>query len=205
MIDEEQLVDLYEAGDALAGGDSSAMQRLLPHMKNRESYSDIPVLFYVAENVETLDFLAENDVDFFQKNSLGGGCLLHRTALESNDSVFAWVLGWYKTHNLIDVPDDAGVTTLSALLKLGPIERASQLIDAGASVDSVADNALTPARQAVFHMGEEAQAIEGLRILLAHGLTVRADEAVYLADAARRIERHVLAQWIEDCFQEVIR
>ncbi|MBK5533667.1 hypothetical protein JFT91_13855 [Pseudomonas sp. TH08] len=69
MIDEEQLVDLYEAGDALAGGDSSAMQRLLPHMKNRESYSDIPVLFYVAENVKTLDFLAENDVDFFKKTA----------------------------------------------------------------------------------------------------------------------------------------
>lgn len=67
MINEEQLVDLYEAGDALAGGDSSAMQRLLAHIKNGESYSEIPVLFYVAENVETLDFLAENGVDFFRK------------------------------------------------------------------------------------------------------------------------------------------
>ncbi|RON69738.1 ankyrin repeat domain-containing protein [Pseudomonas fluorescens] len=198
MINEEQLVDLYEAGDALAGGDSSAMQRLLAHIKNGESYSDIPALFYVAENVETLDFLAENGVDFFQKSNLDGGSLLHRAALESDDSVFAWVLDWYKAHNLIDTPDDAGVTTLSALLKLGPVERARRLIDAGASVDSVADNGLTPARQAVFHMGEDAQAIEGLQILLAHGLTVGADEAAYLADAARSIERPVLAQWIED-------
>ena len=201
MINEEQLVDLYEAGDALAGGDSSAMQRLLPHIKKRESYSDIPVLFYVAENVETLDFLAENGVDFFQKNSQGGASLLHRSALESDDSVFAWMLDWYQAHNLIDVPDDAGVTPLSALLKLGPIERASRLIDAGASVDSEADNGLTPSRQAVFHMGEEVQAIEGLQILLAHGFIVSADEAVYLADTARSIDRPVLAQWIEDNLQ----
>ena len=26
----------------------------------------------------------------------GGGSLLHRAALESDDSVFAWVLDWYK-------------------------------------------------------------------------------------------------------------
>ncbi len=197
MIDDELLVDLYEAGELFAHGDKSGMERLLPHIKNGELYDDIPLLFYVADNTETLDFLEENGVNFLQKSCLGGGNLLHRTSSESDDHVFEWVLSWYKNKNIIDTPDDNGITVLSSLLKIGPIERAKRLIDSGASIYSVADNGLTPARQAVYHIGEEKHAIEGLETLRMHGLTLSEDESQYLVNMAKRINRPNLAKWIE--------
>ncbi|WP_421546908.1 hypothetical protein [Pseudomonas sp. QD4] len=198
MIDEVLIVDLFEAGDALINGDTGAMERLLPRLKRGESYNDVPMLFYVADSIESVEFLAANDVDLFQKSDLGGGNLLHRVALEHDDPVFEWVLAWYRKHNRVDQADDHGITVLSMLLKFGHIERVKRLIDNGASLSSAACNGLTPARQAVICMEQERDAMAGLELILSHGLILGSDELEYLAQTARAINRPTLARWIEE-------
>ncbi|MGF6591820.1 hypothetical protein [Pseudomonas sp. 2835] len=198
MIDEALIIDLFEAADTLVNGDNRAMQRLLAPIKNHESYNGIPVLFYVAENIQALEFLAAKGVDFLQNNSLGGNNLLHRVALESDDSVFEWVLAWYSRNNRVDAANEDGLTVLSTLLKFGRADRAKRLIECGASLSSVANNGLTPARQTVVCLEQEHDALEGLALLLSHGLTLSTAELAYLAHMARAIDRHRLAQWIED-------
>ncbi|EPL07189.1 ankyrin repeat domain-containing protein [Pseudomonas sp. CF161] len=198
MMDEVLIVDLFEAGDALVNGDTGAMERLLPRLKRSESYNDLPMLFYVADSIECLEFLAANKVDLFQRSHLGGGNLLHRVALEHDDSVFEWVLAWYRKHNSVDQADDHGITVLSMLLKFGHIERVKRLIDNGASLSSAARNGLTPARQAVICMGQERDAMAGLELILSHGLILGSEELEYLAQTARAINRPTLARWIEE-------
>ncbi|UVM58068.1 hypothetical protein LOY37_10990 [Pseudomonas sp. B21-012] len=198
MTNEALIIDLFEAADALANGDNRAMQRLLAPIKNRESYDGTPVLFYVAENIQALEFLAANGVDFLQKNSLGGNNLLHRVSLDSDDPVFEWVLAWYSSNNSVDAASDDGFTVLSTLLKFGRADRAKRLIECGASLSSVANNGLTPARQTVICMEQEHDALEGLALLLSHGLTLGTAELEHMAHMARAINRHRLAKWIED-------
>ncbi|WP_157381893.1 hypothetical protein [Burkholderia ubonensis] len=197
MIDDDLVVDLYEASDALAGGDASRIIRLLPHIKNRELYCERPLLFYVADSVVTLEFLAANGVDFHQTHGVTGDSLLHHVAADCDQDAFEWVLAWHRINNIVDVVDRNGITTLSMLLKFGACERARQLIESGANIYSISENGSTPVRQAVFCLDGEDGAIKCLDMLFAEGLTINDTELDSLVEAARQIDRSRLAQWLE--------
>lgn len=197
MNDEDIVNDLFEASGAFFDGDESGVRRLLPYILKKEVTDGIPVLFYVVDNVELLEFLAVNGVDFYQRTELGGESLLHQVSLGDESDVFEWVLGWYKDKNIIDTTDDAGITTLSSLVKFGNAPRATRLVDSGADLKSVAENGLTPARQAVLCIEGEEDALECLSMLFSKGLVLNVDELTFLAQTARGMNRLNLENYIE--------
>lgn len=198
MNDEDILNDLFEASGAFFDGDESGVRRLLPYILKKEVTDGVPVLFYVVDNVELLEFLAGNGVDFYQRTELGGESLLHQVSLGDEDEVFEWVLRWYKNKSIIDATDDAGITTLSSLVKFGNAARAARLVDSGADLKSVAENGLTPARQAVLCIEGEEDALECLSMLFSKGLALNVDELTLLGQAARSLNRLSIAKYIDE-------
>jgi hypothetical protein len=198
MKDEDILIDLFEAGEAFVGGDESGLRRLLPYMINKEVYGGSPVVFYVADDVGVLDFLCGEGVDFYQKTKLGGSSLLHQVSLRGTDEVFEWMLAWYKDNDLVDASDDAGVTSLSSLIKFGNVSRATRLIESGADLKSVAENGLTPALQSVLCLDGEKEGIECLSMLFSKGLALNVDELTLLGQAARSLNRLSIAKYIDE-------
>lgn len=198
MNDEDILNDLFEASGAFFDGDESGVRRLLPYILKKEVTDGIPVLFYVVDNVELLEFLAVNGVDFYQRTELGGESLLHQVSLGDESDVFEWVLGWYKDKNIIDTTDDAGITTLSSLVKFGNVSRATRLIESGADLKSVAENGLTPALQSVLCLDGEKEGIECLSMLFSKGLALNVDELTSLGQTARSLNRLSIAKYIDE-------
>ena len=198
MKDEDILIDLFEAGEAFVGGDESGLRRLLPYMINKEVYGESPVVFYVADDVGVLDFLCGEGVDFYQKTKLGGSSLLHQVSLRGTDEVFEWMLAWYKDNDLVDASDDAGVTSLSSLIKFGNVSRATRLIESGADLKSVAENGLTPALQSVLCLDGEKEGIKCLSMIFSKGLALNVDEFTSLGQTARSLNRLSIAKYIDE-------
>lgn len=203
MIDEDFLVDLYEADEQLISGNPDGMKRLLPRMKNEEYYCQIPVVFYVAKSYESLNFLSKNNVNLLQKSRLTGDSLLHRLTFDGDDAVFKWVVNWFGERNLIDEINHDGISSLSAALKMGLIGRARNLVSSGASMTSVAKNGLNPVRQATMCISGEAESIAGLNMLFENGLRITQNELNDLQCVARTLKRNRVALFLENLLDAV--
>jgi ankyrin repeat protein len=197
MMDDDFIVDVFEAADAFASGDLAPIERLLPKIERKEIFEDVPLLFFVSKSQDIFDFLEKRGVDFLQKNARTGDTFLHNVTLDGGSDIFEKVLAWYSDRGLIDASDNSGITALSVALKFGLIDRAERLIDRGADVSSVALNGVTPFRQALYCLEGEDVAISELNLLVARGGRISADEVLDLKNAAMALGRRKVADWIE--------
>jgi hypothetical protein len=178
--------EFYDAGHDYEAGYAKPLKRLLPHILRKElvwsvDYEDgdidkvgEPILFMVASaGVKTLNFLKRNKVDFYQKDSYGK-TLLHKFSHfdEYDEMVFMWTLNWFKAHGYVDAIDNDGFTALSGAIKFGSINKARQLLEAGADAMSRAKSAyqngtgLTPWTQAIICLDGEDKGIACLELLM---------------------------------------
>ncbi|AOK15519.1 hypothetical protein WT26_05485 [Burkholderia cepacia] len=198
MMDDEVIVDIFEAADEFAAGNLSPITRLLPRIERGEFLEGVPILFYVVRSREIFDFLDGRGVNFLQKNELTGHNLLHDAILEDGSEIFEKVLSWYSSRGLVDDPDINGITPLSSALKFGKVERVERLIDSGANMLSVASNGLTPIKQALYCLEGEDVAISELDMLFKKGIAISSSEIQDLVKSAVFLGKKKVSKWIED-------
>lgn len=186
---------LYEASGYFIDGDSSYVDKLLPDIIAKKCYNETPVLFYLIDYVEVLEYLKSKNIDFFQKDPVTGGGLLHYAVLHSEDDVFAWILQLYAEHGDVEDSNNKGITALMVALKFGIISRAKMLIDHGASTTSKGIYDLTPLRQAFLCVEGEDKAIEGLELIFSTGDF--SSEILGLIENAEQLKMPKVLAWLK--------
>jgi ankyrin repeat protein len=219
---EASIVEIQDAGYDYELGYTRTLKRLLPHILRKElewgevvyDYGDgcvkkmktgRPILFSVAvAGVKTLEFLESKKVDFLQADS-DGNTLLHHFSHEDvyDMDVFVWVLDWFKKHGCIDVQTNDGFTALSGAIKFGTVNKAGQLLAAGANPMIRAESAyqggkgLTPWTQAIICLDGEEKGIECMT-LLASKSKPDADSIMEMLEDANAMRHMKMVKWIEE-------
>lgn len=187
---------LHSASFLFMEDDKSALETLLPDILNKKLYNELPILFYVSNQVRILEYLKSKHVDFFQKDEVSGSGLLHYAVTDiENDDAFLWILKYYAEHGDVEDTNADMITTLMAALRFGRIRRAKLLIEYGASTTSVGYNNLTPLKQAFLCDASEVLAIKGLELLWP-----TADfsaEVSGLIESAKQLKKYKVLDWLE--------
>jgi hypothetical protein len=195
---------LGEWESAFLSGDHASDRWALGVLSTGADEDGVPLFFHVPKNLPALQFLHENRVDLLTSDPDGQTFLWEGDGLELD--TYAWLADVFQSRNAIDLPDDEGMTALSAHIKLGELPRARILLERGASPNTFATIAryggsrLDIATQAVYASGtplnltQEDAAIGALSLLKEFGLTVSPDQKLDLIKRAKAKPR--LSSWI---------
>jgi Ankyrin repeats (3 copies) len=195
-MNDDLYSEIFEAPVDFLIGKPSRLDSLIKLMHLGRTIDDRPIIFFMLDNLDVIKYLDANGVDFFIFDEFVGGHTTLHHSLESDESIFRWIVDKYKKNGKIDVKNEDGFTALSQAIKFGKLHYAQILLEAGADPKSSDLQGLSIAKQAIYCIEGEDVGISGLKLLIKNGLTFSNEDKKELIQNANFLSQHDMEKYL---------